>query len=399
MRQAKFEVLSIEDDPGDALILRRHLENIPGRDITMHDFRESSAALAELARADIDIIFVDYMLPTETGLDVLNAIRDSGDPRPVVIVTGQGDEELAAQVMQAGASGYLPKRALSSASLDRCISDTIERHLLRQSLEAHRRRLERINRDLDRTNKEIRSLYPTVSPELNTPLTSACEFLSLVSDGTAGPLTDTQREYLAIARECCDRMAACINDLVDITMLETGKMVIDPGPITPGALISRAAAAMVPIAQRKGIRLRHWAEADLPTVLVDEIRMAQVLANLLSNALKFTERGGEVAVSAGVSANWPGLVTISVTDTGPGIETEHLDRIFDPLYQVERREAPDRIGLGLAICRELVKLHGGDIWVESELGKGSTFSFTIPQTCTTPPCGATSAPDRKDPTR
>jgi signal transduction histidine kinase len=399
MRQEQLRVLSIDDDPGDALILRRHLNNIPGREITLHHFCEAGAALAELARTDIDIIFVDYMLRAETGLDVLKAIRDSGDSRPVVILTGRGDEELAAEVMQAGASGYLPKRALSTASLDRCISDTIERHLLREALEEHRRELERINHDLSRRNEEIRSFYHTVSHELTTPLTSACEFLSLVIDGIAGPITDTQREYLAIARESCDQMAACVKDLVEITRLETGKMVINTGPIAPGALISRAVAAMVPAARRKGIRLRHRNEADLPAVLADETRMAQVLANLLSNALKFTEGGGEVTVSAEVGADRPGLVTVSVTDTGRGIEGQHLDRIFDPLYQSDSSDATERrgLGLGLAISRELVKLHGGDIWVESEPGKGSTFSFTIPQSCTTE--SATSAQDRKDHTR
>ena len=231
-------------------------------------------------------------------------------------------------------------------------------------------------------NIEIRAFYHTLSHELKTPLTSAREFVSIVMDGLAGPLNDTQLEYLGIAKESCDQLRLYINDLLDVTRLETGKMSITFETQSLAALVERVVEMLAPAAVGKSVILSCDCQPDLPAVPVDKQRMLQVLTNLTTNAIKFTPAGGQIRLSLREAPADPGCLQIDVRDTGRGIPRDDLDQIFNRLYQVSHDDQPvesrNGLGLGLYICRELVDLHGGRIWAESEPGQGSTFSFAIP---------------------
>ncbi len=238
-------------------------------------------------------------------------------------------------------------------------------------------------RQLVDRNTEIQLFYHTLSHELKTPLAVVREFVCLVLDGLAGPLTETQREYLDIARDSCDQLRRHVNDLLDVTRLETGKMSIHLQPVALSALLERVASAMQPEAARRQIQLTWSCAPDLPPVAADSQRIHQVLTNLVGNALKFTPPGGKVRIHAGRSPERPQEeLLVGVSDTGPGIPADQRERIFERLQQGESADtsASTRggLGLGLYICRELVKLHGGRIWVESEPGRGSHFQFTLP---------------------
>jgi PAS domain S-box-containing protein len=241
--------------------------------------------------------------------------------------------------------------------------------------------LENSNKHLLRKNEEIQNFYHTVSHELKTPLTSAREFISIVLDGLAGPLNENQREYLGIARESCHRLRVCINDLMDATRLETGKLTLEMKQGSLATLVQKLVVLLGPVAARKQISLRHEVRADPPDFPFDENRLMQVLVNLTNNALKFTPENGRVTISVGEAPNDPGYFKVSVNDTGCGIAPAELERIFECLYQVPNLNGGSEqgVGLGLYICRELVQSHGGKIWVESALGKGSTFCFSVPQ--------------------
>jgi PAS domain S-box-containing protein len=255
----------------------------------------------------------------------------------------------------------------------------------RKQAEAGRReteaKLEQSNRDLLRKNQEIQNFYHTLSHELKTPLTSAREFIAIVMDGLAGPISDTQLEYLSIARDSCNQLRVCINDLLDATRLETGKLAIELKPQPLAAIIQRVIATMSPSASEKKISLSHDLHGDLGEVPLDENRIKQVVTNLLNNAIKNTPTGGQILVTAGEAPGQPELVQVSVIDTGCGIAKDEHDRIFDRLYQIKAGDATTEqgVGLGLYLCRELIQLHGGNIWVESEPGRGSTFSFVLPR--------------------
>jgi PAS domain S-box-containing protein len=241
--------------------------------------------------------------------------------------------------------------------------------------------LERTNRDLTKRSHEIQYFYHTLSHELKTPLTAAREFVSLVIDGLAGELNPTQLEYLGIAKKSCTELAVYINDLLDATRLDTGKLHIELKPVSLAAIIQRAIAVMEPVAALKKIHLSEELDAGLTDVNVDESRIMQILTNLLNNALKFTFEGGAIIVKLAEDSKNSECVQISVTDNGCGIPEDQIDNLFHRFYQIKNGDAtPEKgVGLGLYLCRELVLMHGGSIWVESALGKGSTFSFTIPK--------------------
>ena len=237
------------------------------------------------------------------------------------------------------------------------------------------------NKDLLRKNQEIQNFYHTVSHELKTPLTSTREFISIVMDGLAGPLNETQQEYLGIARESCHRLHVCIDDLMDATRLETGKLVLEMKRGSLATLVQQLVTVLGPVAARKQISLKHHVQAGLPDFPFDQNRLMQVLVNLTNNALKFTPENGRVTITAEEAAKDPGHFKVCVSDTGCGIAPMELERIFERLYQAPNKDGGSEqgVGLGLYIARELVQSHGGKIWVESELGTGSIFCFSIPK--------------------
>jgi two-component system, sensor histidine kinase and response regulator len=379
-------VLALCGEPAAGRLLQACLENIPGWDVELRLLGDPEAGLAERTRPPVDLVILDDSLGIERGLATLRTLREAGDDCPVLVLTGSDHEDTALRLMMAGATDCMPKGAVSSKSLRRAIANATEQHRLSRAIETYRR--ESLRRE-----QETHAAAATLSHELKTPLTSAREFISIVLDGLGGPLTPKQREYLSLAAESCDQLAALVTDLLDVARLETGKLPLDPVPASMGDLASRLVALLTPAAHEKGIRLRLETAPGLPPVRMDENRIAQVVTNLLSNALKFTPTGGEVVLRVAERPERPGSVLVSVTDTGRGIEQEQLDRVFDRLYQARRSDAAlhGGLGLGLSICRELVALHGGDIWVESQPGRGSTFAFTLPA-CEPPPAPRTSHP-------
>jgi signal transduction histidine kinase len=276
---------------------------------------------------------------------------------------------------------YIPQNLGFPHSLGQAMAHVAETVQFHAELTEQRRRLEQTNQELHRRNAELQSFYHILSHELKTPLTAAREFVSIVLDGLAGALSETQREYLGLVKDSCDQITLGLNDLLDATRVDTGKLSIAPRPTPMARVVSQAVAAMDLTARGKGIRVQQVMAPQLPDALVDERRIAQVLVNLLSNALKFTPAGGEITVRVGNDPQQPADIRVSVSDTGRGIPPAELGQIFDQLYQVRRDDATVQggLGLGLYISQEVVKLHGGEIWVESTVEKGSTFSFTVPQ--------------------
>jgi PAS domain S-box-containing protein len=261
------------------------------------------------------------------------------------------------------------------------IRDITQRKQADEQMRDMQSQLEQTNRALMKRSEELQYVYHTLSHELKTPLTSAREFVSIVIDGLAGELNSTQLNYLRIAKQSCTELAVYINDLLDATRLDTGKLHIELKAVSLTAIIKRAMAIMEPVAAGKKIRLREELDTHLMDVMADESRIMQILTNLLNNALKFTFEGGEIIVRLGEDPKSSEFVQISVIDSGCGIPKDQIDNLFHRFYQIKKGDAtPEKgVGLGLYLCREMVLLHGGNIWVESTLGAGSTFSFTIPK--------------------
>jgi two-component system sensor histidine kinase GlrK len=217
-----------------------------------------------------------------------------------------------------------------------------------------------------------------VSHELRTPLTSIKAASSMVLEG-AFRQSGSQEELLTVIKEECDRLIGAVNRILDISRMEAKMM--DYHFIECGLLpiLQRAVLKLAPLAQRKRIDLELEPCPELPVVKIDPDRIAQVIENLLGNALKFTPEGGKVAVSVSLAQDRGELVRVSISDTGCGIHKEHLEQIFEKFKRIDRsRETTMGTGLGLAIVKYIVADHGGKIWVRSAPGKGSTFSFAVP---------------------
>jgi signal transduction histidine kinase len=224
--------------------------------------------------------------------------------------------------------------------------------------------------------EQLRNQFVTlVSHELRTPLTSIRGALDLIASGRLGALPDDTKEMLDIAVRNTQRLGRLLDDILDLEQMDSGKLTMAKQPRSARALVDQAATEMRPMAEQVVVRLRV-AGPDA-TVFADPYRVVQALTNLLGNAIKFSPPGATVWVTAEPR---PGEVLVRVKDQGRGIPPDKLEAIFGRFEQVDSSDARDKggSGLGLAICRSIIEQHGGRIWVQSTLGQGSTFSFTLP---------------------
>jgi len=229
--------------------------------------------------------------------------------------------------------------------------------------------------ELDRLKSDFVS---NVSHELRTPLTAIKGAVDLVLREVAGPLTEKQVHYLTRVRSNTQHLAGLINDLLDLSKIESGKVDVKSSRVSMGGLVHEVVETLRPVAAEKAIALDAITPEPSIMVWADRDKINQVLMNLIGNAIKFTPAHGTVTVSA--SRNGNDNVQVSVSDTGPGIAPEEKEKVFDKFYQIAEvdRVKPKGTGLGLAICKALVELHRGHIWVESAPSRGSTFYFTLP---------------------
>jgi two-component system, NtrC family, sensor histidine kinase GlrK len=230
---------------------------------------------------------------------------------------------------------------------------------------------------LNKIDKMKSDFFSVMSHELRTPLTSIREGTSLLLEGVGGPLSEKQQKLIGIVSEESNRLIGLVNSLLDLTKMEAGMMQFNFSRINPLPLFTIAAQLLEPLLGNKKIALRLELPESLPAVPLDHDRMLQVLKNLLGNAIKFTPEGGTIRVAAGVQ---PGVIQVSVEDTGPGIGEDQLQLIFDKFRQVTSTGTPmiKGTGLGLAIVKQIITAHGGKVWAESKPGRGSAFYFTLP---------------------
>jgi len=426
-------ILIVDDHAANRELLRAQLEN---EGFAVLEAGDGAEGLQVLECKPVEAVISEILMPNMDGYRFCSEVRRSERFRALPFIlytstdTSPGDRELATTV---AADGYLSKPA-ATADLLKALEKAKEQSkhrkaaltftggttslmqryntVLANKLEERNRalaatvgKLERayatiseMNQDLERSihertaelesangrlvrkQEEIQSFYHTLSHELKTPLTSGREFISLMEEGLAGPITETQKEYLALTKESCDQMAHCLDDLLDATRLDTGKLSLEVKQDSLVKLARRVLKSLAPAIAAKSVLLETEFDEALPDIPFDDYRITQVITNLVNNALKFTPEEGRIRVEIHQSASTAGMVEVSISDTGRGIPMDHLDQIFDRLHQVKDRDAAvgGGMGLGLYLCRELVALHGGDIHVESEVGHGTRFSFLLP---------------------
>jgi signal transduction histidine kinase len=287
--------------------------------------------------------------------------------------TGDEIEALAREFNQMAA-----RLQESYAGLERKVEERTRE--LRDALEQNVRlvhELEDKTRQLEVASRHKSEFLANMSHELRTPLNAVIGFSEVLLERMFGELTPKQEEYLQDIMASGRHLLSLINDILDLAKIEAGRMELELGAFDLGAAIDNALTLVRERAVRHGVQLDRAVDGGVGPVVADERKVKQVLLNLLSNAIKFTPDGGRVTLRA-ERAN--GTVEISVSDTGIGIAPHDQEAIFEEFRQVGTDYARKRegTGLGLALARRFVELHGGRLWVKSERGHGSTFTFTIP---------------------
>ncbi|MCZ6635761.1 MAG: ATP-binding protein [bacterium] len=246
--------------------------------------------------------------------------------------------------------------------------------------------LQGANKDLQLANEEIRKssqmksqFLAHMSHELRTPLNAVIGFSEILEDQTFGGLNEKQSRYVNNILTSSRHLLKLINEILDLAKVESGVMQLALSEFVVQECMVRVTEVVRPLAHNKQIEITHDIDPDLGLIMADEDRFSQILYNLLSNAIKFTPEKGRVDILA--ARREDGTVELAIVDTGIGIKKEHQELIFSEFRQVEETYSRryEGTGLGLALTRRLVELHGGQIWVESEEGVGSTFTFTVPQ--------------------
>ncbi|HEX6371902.1 MAG TPA: ATP-binding protein [Longimicrobium sp.] len=297
-----------------------------------------------------------------TGPDHVEMVRALGLSSAIVVpIRAKGRTLGAISLARTGGEPYGPR--------DMKLAEEVAR---RAALAVENARLYDQARQAVRVRDEV---VAVVSHDLRNPLNAVLIASTVLAEyGDVERLSERDRKQIEVIRRSAEQMTALTQDLLEVSSLESGSMVMSPRPCAPSVLVCAAEEMFRPVAEEKGVVLTVQDPPDLPPAQADYGRMLQVFGNLVANAIKFTPAGGQVEVGAERAVDY---VRFWVRDTGPGIEREHLPRLFDRFWQA-RRGARSGAGLGLAIAKSIVEAHGGQIWAESDPGQGSTFHFTLP---------------------
>ena len=374
-----------QDEPGLILVaddveLNREML---ARRLTREGHRVTTAAdgvqaLALLEGAPFDLVLLDILMPNLDGFEVLERMRASESLRhiPVIMISALHEMDSVIRCIEIGAEDYLPKpfnpvllRARVGASLEKKRLRDRER-LLFARVQDNFERLQELEKLRD-------SLTHMVVHDLRTPLTSLTFGLQLIS--RAGPLNSNQAECLEMAMRGGENLLTMINDMLDISKMEDGALRLDRSPVPIPALIAISVHPIRELLLVENQTLETDIDSGLPALFADEDKLSRALINLLSNAHKFSPRGGNIKISVKMAPSGKEVI-FSVADNGEGIPPSEFDTIFEKFGQVASRKSGRKMstGLGLTFCKLAVEAHGGHIWVDSQVGRGSTFYFSIP---------------------
>ncbi|MFK7852645.1 MAG: ATP-binding protein [Granulosicoccus sp.] len=376
-----LRVLIIDDDKDYQALCARYLSQDTQYSFILNFAETAKQALSICRNQEFDCILVDYKLPDSVGTDVvfdLHCALGQWMP-PAVIVSANGGEEAATQALRVNAADFLPKRDVTASSLIGSIEKVIKKTRLESATRLQNNRLSEAYNKLQNESEEIKSFYSTVAHDLNTPLVAMKEFLSLIRDEVVGPINKDQKELINYSLESCDQITNHFNNLLDLTRLQAGTLQLNRQLDSPSRVIKNRTRAIASVAEKKGIKLEDKSSEILPEISIDSERIAQVLSNLLDNAIKYTNRGGSILINSTYNKREE-LVEIQVEDSGCGIEARHSDQAYDSLSQINAHDVNEQsaeLGVGLTISRELVKLHGGQLEVQSQVGLGSIFTVKL----------------------
>jgi signal transduction histidine kinase len=349
-------VLLIEDNLGDARLLREMLNEEQVYDIDLVHVQRLSEAEAHLAKHAVDVILLDLGLPDAQGRGAIRRVGAFAPRIPLVVLTRTEDDALAALALQDGVQDYHIKGQIATRALLRSLRYAIER-----------KRLESLKDEF----------VSTVSHELRTPLTSISGSLGLLMSDAAGKLPRPAMRLVGIAHTNCQRLVRLVNDILDIERVQSGGPLFEFKQVALRPLIEDVIEANRGFAEGYGVKIKLAACATDADARVDPDRLTQAITNLLSNAIRFSPPGQEVTVSIEKAV---GSVWISVRDHGPGIPDDFKPRIFERFAQADATDTRQKggTGLGLSIVKQVVERLGGEVGFGDAPGGGAIFYIALP---------------------
>ena len=362
---ATRRILIVDDSPEDREAYRRLLEKSERLKCDILETDSGEDALKLCQESDLDCVLLDYNLPDLDGLEFLQELTRQGNENcvAVVMLTGTGNESVAVEAMKRGSQDYLIKGALSAHDLARAISHAIDKVSLLRELEMHRQ-------DLERSNEELTRFAFAASHDLQAPLRRTINFCQLFQRRFHGNLDEEADEMIECIIQCSRQMQALVDALLQYARVGTRENRLELTDCS--AAIDEALDNLEVEIQESQAQVTR---DELPMIHADPVQLVQLIQNLISNAIKY--RGPE-SPRIHVSAVDDGSqVTVRVSDNGMGIDPKYCEQVFEVFKRLHGDEVSGS-GIGLATCKKIVERHEGQIWVESQLDKGSDFCFTIP---------------------
>ena len=364
----QLKILIVDDEEADRITVRRLLKR-SGMETQITEAADYEEAKEKMSNNLFDCMFIDYLLPDGDGLTLVREIRQQGVKIPLIILTGHGDEEIAVDMMKAGASDYLSKFRLTPSRLNQAMQNALRIYEAEQEAAIAKQEKEHLA-------KQKEDFIARMTHDLRTPLVSANHILQLFQEGLYGEITPEMSRVIQVIIRSNRNLLEMVSNLLEVYCYENGEKILNFTKLKIIDILEEVCQQLTPLAREKGLELSLNAENTGEIFLNGDIlELRRVFSNLISNGIKFTEQG-YVKIHLIPATEEDAFVTIVVEDTGIGISAEELPRIFERLYS----GSPDSSnnGLGLYLSRRIIDAHGGTIAVTSELERGSSFSVRLP---------------------
>ncbi len=362
--EPKPKIMIVDDQPANLKLLEEMLE---AQDFQMSVFSRGRLALTAAAHEVPDLILLDINMPEMDGYEVCKQLKADAKLKdiPVLFISARNETLDKVKAFSLGGVDYITKPFQFEE-----VHARVRTHL---ELQRQRRELQENHARLCKLEKLREDLVAMMVHDIRSPLAALLGYLEILKIRTAAKLSATELQYVDTAYDNAEKIIDMVTSLLDISRMEGGKMPLDRSAYNLVALIEDARKPIGSLVG--GRRLSVWSPPEPVMVVTDKEIIQRVITNLLHNAIKFTPHDGRIDITV---SQKDAMVHVAITDSGPGIPAEYHTKIFEKFGQVDRQARKHSTGLGLAFCKLAVEAHDGKIGVESEVGKGSTFWFTLP---------------------
>ncbi len=375
MTARRLKALLVEDNAADARLIQESLAERSDEPFDLETVDTLQTGLQRLSAGGIDAMLLDLGLPDSYGVETFVRAKARALGVAIIILTGLNDDSLALKLVQGGAQDFVAKVDVSGNNLTRAILYAVEREKLEQEFRKLNLQLEQRVKDrtaeLEASNRELEAFSYSVSHDLRAPLSVLIGFAELLRLKNEAQLDEIGQKYLRRIHESAFRMSELMNDLIRLAKVSRQGPTREKVPLR--SLVDEVVAELESQNEKRKI---EWRIGALPVVECDHGLMKQVLANLISNAVKYT-RPREIAVIEIGETIMGGERTFFVRDNGVGFDMKNANKLFVPFQRLHRHEEFEGTGIGLATVQRIVEKHKGRVWVESKVGVGSTFFFTL----------------------